>query len=327
MTMRKHPDMMTPEHTESEPQITSSEILHFNRHNEKGDKAKSEDPDALSPEGIANAFARGQQREGVSNTAVAFGSEVGPEGNERALHTALEDLAGALRIEGITGQESLQELQKAINESDGRDFGARGAIDRRLGFTLNDPEHRKGAVNAIKEKRLLKYLVEESDDKVIAAHNLEDYSYTRSAGRIAEVVKKYVGTASRWDELANDPEKHYGKVLDRFLGSHTGIVDVFLLRLVEKLKGPDERDRLIEALGGGTGFNAGEGFEIHIDTLKGQDAPRIRVQFERKGKDNESVAYHLDEEVPVEIIDELIADGKVLDEKIKASAPAETAVK
>ncbi len=321
--MRKHPEM-TPEHVENEPKITSSEVLHLNRHNEKGDKAKGEDPEALSATGIANAFKRGRERDDVSENAIAFGSEVGPKGNERALHTALMDLAGALDIEGVTGEEPLQELQQKINEHDGRTIGSRGTIDKRLGFTLNDQEYRKGVLDAMKEGKMLQYIIQESDAMVLRKNDLEDYSYTRSSGKVAEVVKKYVDASARWDELANDPEKDYGKVLERFIGSHAGIVDTFLLRLIEKLRGPEERDRLVKALDGGVGFKPGEGFEIHIDTLKGQNAPRIRVQFERKGKDGESVAYSLDEEVPVEVLDELIADKNSLDEKIEASTPVES---
>lgn len=320
---RRSNDLEMPVNFESEPIITSSELLHFGKHQMKGDPVKGENSEALGLEGMMAAFEHGKKREGVSDTAVAFGSEVGVPGNERSVHTALMDLAGALGIEGVTGKESLEELKHKINQHDKRVFGSRAAIDTRLGFVVKNASYKQENADAIRKKQLLRYLIEQSDATMLRENILEDYSYTRAAGSLAEVVKKYALISKRWDELANDPQKNYGKVLERFLGSHSGIVDSFLLRLVEKLKGPNERDKLIEALGNGKGLEHGEEFDIRIDKLTGRDEPRIRVIFQRKAPDGETVTYHLDEEVPLEVLDELIADKNLLNAKIQSEEPGE----
>jgi len=181
--------------------------------------------------------------------------------------------------------------------------------DRRLGFGLKNPEYKAAVMEASKNKSLLKFMVEKSDQMAEAVGDTESSTYSRAAANIAEVLKKYVRIAGKFDQLAQDPAKQYDKVMERFLGSHASIVDSFLCKAVEKIKGTRERDKLVAALGEGEGFKTAEGYEVSIDSLSGQDQPRVRLKFSRENDDPEK-SYELDEEVPLEVLDDIIKEGK-----------------
>lgn len=301
---------------ETENRPTSEIVLHLFRH---GPKGKGEEKERLSPEGRTLMHDLGKARGSASDTSLSYGSHIGDQGHERALLSAELEMAGALGIEGVDGTESMPELKKKIRKWDEaqiggtRGKGKRHAIDPRLGFSLGTGETGKKGYKAFTEGTYMDWALNESDQGAIEHRDNEVTTYTRASGQIAEFVERYVTASKRWDELANDPEKDYGKVLERFIGSHAGSVDLFLVRLVEKTRGAEERDKLIAALKGGN-FEPGEGFDILIDTPSGEEEPRIRIRYEKNDKDG-TVQYSFDEIVPNSALRELIEDMHMMNRK------------
>ncbi len=307
----------TPEH---EAQPSSEIVLHLFRH---GPKGKGEEKERLSPEGKFLMHELGKARGSASDTSVAYGSDVGDKGHERALLSAELEMAGALGVEGVDGTETMPELEEKIRKWDeaqlgqSRGKGKRHAIDPRLGFALGSGETGKKGYKAFVEGTYMDWAINESDRGAIEHRDNEVTTYTRASGQIAEMTERYVTAAKRWDELANDPEKDYGKVLERFIGSHAGAVDLFLVRLVEKSRGTDERDKLVAALKGGN-FEPGEGFDIVIDSIPGAEEPRIRIRYEKKDPEGKPL-YAFDETVSNDVLKELIEDMRVMNERTAES--------
>jgi hypothetical protein len=114
--------------------------------------------------------------------------------------------------------------------------------------------------------------------------------------------------APRFDQIVSDEEKKekYSDTLERFMGSHAGVIDVFLCKVVEKLKGIEERNKLVESLAN-SGFNFAEGFDVEIDVINGE--PQMRIKYS-KPKDERGEAFEIDEVVPHEILEQMIEEGK-----------------
>lgn len=301
---------------ETENRPTSEIVLHLFRH---GPKGKGEEKERLSPEGRTLMHDLGKARGSASDTSLSYGSHIGDQGHERALLSAELEMAGALGIEGVDGTESMPELEKKIRKWDEaqiggtRGKGKRHAIDPRLGFALGSGETGKKGYKAFTEGTYMDWAINESDRGAIEHHDNEVTTYTRASGQIAEMTERYVTAAKRWDDLANDPEKGYGKVLERFIGSHAGAVDLFLVRLVEKSRGTEERDKLVAALKSGN-FEPGEGFDIVIDSVPGAEEPRIRIRYEKRDSEGQPL-YAFNETVSNDVLKELIDDMHVMNRK------------
>ena len=284
---------------------SSRTLLHFFRHGEKAsDPNKTNFEQLLTKKGKLQGYEKGKKGPEAYPTAIAFGGYV-----KRAQEIAGTTMAGAKRME-ITGEESLEEIKIKLDE--GLNYGSKMGIDKNLGFYY-ESEFCKIKDDAYNESRGLKFIVEESDELAEKLGDKYSSTYLRSAGRIAKVLEKYSSIAPKFGEIISDDEKKkkYGDVLERFMGSHMGVIDVFLCRVVEKIKGRDERDRLVQMLGN-NGFDPAEGFDIEIDTLASQKEPVIRLKYNKENKDGDEV-FSFNEIIPPELIRELIDEGKLED--------------
>ncbi|MFA6553863.1 MAG: hypothetical protein WCT27_05575, partial [Patescibacteria group bacterium] len=278
---------------------SSRVLLHLERH---GDKAG----ELLSEGGKKQLFEKGKSRGKAERTAVAIGSQI-----ERAQHSAALDMAGAEGTPDVDGTESPEELRQKLDAAKGRKFGSRVGTDPRLGFSVGGPEYKTPIVKAFGEKQGLKFLVEDSDKLAKLVDEKEGLTYANAAGSVAGVLEKYTKVAGNFDKIISDDSKReeYGKVLERFLGSHAGVVDAFLTKLVERIKGPAERDKLVEILGHGAGFDTGEGFDVEIDNLPGQSEPQVRVKYSKQDKEGKDL-FEFDEIIPQDLLKQLVEEGK-----------------
>jgi len=287
----------TPENKERMSKI----LLHFMRHGEKG-KVQPGQTDYevhLTPEGRKKAKAAAK----VTNLkqAMSVGSP-----RERAQETAAFLMAGA--EDDITGAESFDELKAKLNE--GLTTNAtRVFSDKRLDFTLDDKTP-LGAkeMEAYLGKRWMPFLINESDKLAVELGDNETSTYSRMAGVIAEIVEKYAKVSDRWHELVNDEKKQYEEMMERFLGSHQGVTESFLAKVVEKTKGAEERDRFVKAVNN-QGFDFLEGFDVEIDKKGESEKPAIKIRYRKADKEGKEV-FNFDEEVPAEVIEEIIKEGE-----------------
>lgn len=85
--------------------------------------------------------------------------------------------------------------------------------------------------------------------------------------------------------------------MERYLGTHAGISESFVAKILEKTKGIDERDAFVKNLG--SSFKETEGMRIEI-VNKGKEQ-RFFLSYEINGK---SVSMEIDSSVLYGIISE-----------------------
>ena len=90
--------------------------------------------------------------------------------------------------------------------------------------------------------------------------------------------------------------------MKRFFGSHQGVLESFLAKLIEKTKGIEERNKFVEVLNN-QGFDFAEGFEVDIKNKElGEPTIHLLYKKEKEGK----TIFEFDEDLPKEIIDSLV---------------------
>ncbi|MEK7586299.1 MAG: hypothetical protein AAB453_00295 [Patescibacteria group bacterium] len=274
----------------------SSKIeLKFFRHDEKGKAGEGETDNEvlLTPAGRQHAKSQAELYD--ISQAVAFGSP-----RLRAQETAGFTMAG--NLENVTGEETLEELKEKIDK--GLGYGTKLATDKRLDFNSNfaTPYGQK-ALGAFKSGRYLKFLVEESDRVAEETNDEESSTYNRQAGAIASILKKYLSISPRFDKLVKDEAKDYEKEMYRFFGTHQGVAESFLIKVVEKMKGVGERNKLVSLLN--QGFDYFEGFTVEVLTNNEQAEPVIKINYSKKGAKSED-DFIFNEIIPKEIVDEIV---------------------
>lgn len=281
------------EQKEIRENITSAIDLKFVRHGEKESvKGKPDEDIELTEKGRAQAVQKSEDKD--ISQSVAFGSP-----RKRTQQTAGFMMAG--QLEEITGKESIEELKEKLNKE--LRMGSKIGIDKRLDFNIDfSTESGKRALEAFSKGEYLKFLVEQSDALAESLEDNDAETYSRMAGRVAEIIKKYITIAPRWDKLVRDESRNYEDTLRRFLGTHQGIGESFLAKVIERTKGKDERGAFVSALNN-QGFDFAEGFDVKIQTREGEN-PEIHISFkkERDGK----VVFEYDEIIPEEVIESLI---------------------
>lgn len=276
---------------------TSKIVLKFFRHSIKEDDPKKTDQEiSLTPEGKMFAKSRSSAETNVAQS-VAFGSP-----RVRIQETAALVMAGAQ--DDITGTETLDELRGKLDTDLAK--GTKIGVSDLLDFTVDDTSaFGKIFFTAYREGRYLEFIVQESDQMAVELQDSVNDTYSRMASRIALIVKKYVSITPRFDALVTDPSKHYTDTMERFLGTHQGVAESFLAKVIEKTKGVSERDRLVAVLGN-RGFDFAEGFGMDIRSFANGER-KLHLTFKKEKGGAESFVF--DEDVPMEMIDEIVSEG------------------
>jgi broad specificity phosphatase PhoE len=281
---------------ESKEQWTSKIVLSFFRHGEAEEAKEKRDVDIrLTQRGREQAIEKSEEGTDISKS-VAIGSP-----RERAQETAGFVMAG--RKEGITDKETLKKLVGKLG------FESKMRIDEKLDFPIpKNEEFRKRTSESFEKGEWLKFLVEESDKLAEKYNEKEGLSYSLAASNVAEIIKKHFKIFSRWSESVKKKEKHFD-TFKRFLGTHQGVGECFLAKIIE-LKGEEKkrgegikrRDEFVKALDN-QGFDYVEGFDVEI--LKKEDKePIIKIDYTKK--ENNKVIFEIHEEIDKEFLDKLI---------------------
>jgi hypothetical protein len=271
--------------------------LHFFRHGEaERDPNKTNQAFDLSGEGRKQGMEKSNMIGGERNLdqSVAFGSP-----RKRAQQTAGLAMAGGF-FDSVTGNESLEELQEKIDKD--IKVGSKIGIDSRLDFHLdkNTPFGREAYEAVFTNHDYLKFLVNRSDQLAIETNDEKASTYSRHARDMAEIVEKYVKVGKQWNKLVASG-KYADNKLERFLGTHGGVAESFLLKVIEKTKGIEERNKLLELMP--HQFDYAEGLDITL-VDKGSDQ-LIRVSFKKEDKNDSKKNFIFDEEVPLKIIEDI----------------------
>ena len=283
-------------------EIFSEIKLHFFRHGEQfKDPTKSDPEYELSETGRKQGMEKAQaikEKPNLRQTMV-YGSP-----RKRSQQTAAFAMAGEA-LDDIVGDESLQELKAKLDRD--ISYGSKVMSDSRLDFFMDkNTPFGKVAFDAFAvKKQYLKFLAEDSDRLAEELHDEKGSTYSRQARGVAEIVKKYLGVSNRWTELVQSG-KYQDPKLERFLGSHGGVTESFLLKIVEKTKGVAERDRWISLMP--NGFDFTEGFDITIVNQGEGKEPVLRVSYKKMDEKEPENNFEFDEDVPLAVIEE-IADA------------------
>jgi hypothetical protein len=289
----------TPEYQEAKKEFSSRIVLSIFRHSDK-EKALPGQADTevlLTGKGRDIALERSslfKLPDSSLQQAVAFGSP-----RKRTQETAALVMGGT---ETFSGEETLDQLQQKIDQ--GKKFGSKLSVDHRLDFTLDKSPYGDELMKSFKEGRFIDFLVHESDERATELGDAKSTTYSRQAAKVAEVVKKYIEIAPRFDALVQD--KKYEKNMQRFMGTHQSVGEAFLAKVIEKTQGKDARDAFVKEIEPGFGFV--EGFKIEIQNVPGKAVPEVAVHFERPAEGvKEGIA--LSERVPVSLLNEIIDEG------------------
>ncbi|MEI6650108.1 MAG: hypothetical protein WCL23_01590 [Candidatus Moraniibacteriota bacterium] len=341
---RLHPIEQVPEKTpesvewkgvekEKVRKYSSRTRLSFFRHGDKAKPAEGQTADSvlLSEKGRGEAVAASNPETNVRQS-IAFGST-----KPRAEQTAAFKMAGS--EDAITGDETLDELkakfdaalaQEAVDagvvsqEALDNGFelnGKKTGVDSRLDFALDmKGEYGTAMVKSIGEKRYLSFLIEQSDALAEQLGNTTDSRYSDFVSNIAEVLVKYAKVEKNWDQLvaqdafrvaSGKESKGYTETLERFFGSHQGIGESFLAKLIETTKGVEERNAFVESLGN-VGFGDVEGFTVDIMTVPGEDEPVVNIAFTKEyvKADGTASTFVFNEDVPLQTIAGFVKEKK-----------------
>lgn len=287
-----------PESKEHEPKPTTRVVLEIMRHGkrEKGATPQADaNPDLrLTQAGREQATAKGEALDPQTEVALGWGSS-----RTRAQETAYRTM---LANEDILPTDTFEQIEEKIAQE--LPYGKKMIVDDRLGFGDGGPIE-AALMKAFTEKRFLPWVVSESDREAIAAGDTVSPTLTRNAGNIAEIVRRYATVGNNFEKLVaqDDTEKYAatGNRLERYLGTHQGIAESFLAKVLELTKGEEARDEFVRSVG--TGFGETEGVRVEIVNQEGNQ--EIIMTYTLKDAENgdhqESVRFTAD------LLDQIIA--------------------
>jgi len=242
------------------------------------------------------------------NQSIAYGSP-----RMRASETAMRAMIGDNKDIGDPSnsyKEVLGELNKDIK------VGSKVGVDEKLNYII-DQEEKTGIllVKAITKQEGMDWLVHESDKCALENNDSNTDTYSALAKNIALIIKKYYKASDRWSNISKDPEK---SELSRYMGTHGMIVESFVSKVIEKIRGLEVRDDFLNSIGS-NGFDFVEGPKITISNKNNNK--EIVIEYQKIKEDGSYFMFN--ELVGSEILEEIIEEGQLLKEEIK-KAPNES---
>lgn len=289
-----------PEAEHFEPSIR----LEFFRHDEK-EKASTaglrpgDEQVRLTKQGREHSTEVGKTKDPHPEVGVAYGSP-----RERSMEAALRQL---LANEDVAPEDTLEDVRGKIGEE--LKHGKKEVVSEKLNFNWNGSEvfNKTAYDRAFGPKDSLVFLREESDDLVKQLGDMESTSYSRGAANIAELVQKYFEILPQWERIAEQKPELYAQFkneLQRFFGSHQDVLELFLMKVIEKNDGPEGVEKFLASLPDKNGFGYSQGYSIKIS--QGED-----------GRPSAVITYNNEEwELTPEMLKEIIDERDALDREI-----------
>lgn len=293
----------SPEYERMPPHIR----LEFFRHDEKSVPTTSgERPNdrtvRLTDAGRRNATAVGKRKQPRAEVAVAYGSE-----RERSSETALRQMLANEDV--VTPEMSLEAMRTVIDQQ--LKVGRKDAVSKNLDFTFEGNQTYRDTYmeRYLKSKDALVFAWKESDQLARRLKDETSSTYSRFAGNVAELVDKYVRILPRWQEIAAEhPEKYAASnfELQRFFGSHQGVIEPLVMKVIEKTQGAPAVEAFINTLPDKNGFGSSQGFSVDIADEGGSPHMTVRCNDQQWT-------------VTPEVLSEIIGERDALNQEIRAA--------
>lgn len=282
-------------------------VLHFMRHGkpESLQEGSTDEERHLSNEGVQQARSKAKEQQKLDQS-IAYGSP-----RLRSQETAGYVMAGDSLGENVEPKDIKDILNENIR------FGSKIGSKELLNFNVGSSAFSKEAEKSYEDGRYLDFIIKESDALAERLRDKEATTLSVQAGNIAEIVKKYVEASSQWNKLVNDPEKKYEENLERFFGSHQGVIESFLYKIVNDNK--VKADIIAHSLSHKGGFDFVEGLTIDIVQKDSSEEPEIILEFSKKTEDG--LNFQLKEKITMEKINKVINEKSEHFQKIVARTP------
>lgn len=221
----------------------------------------------LTEDGRLQASEAGKSMSPQPEVAVAMGSL-----KERALETSLRHMFA--NEDSITPEMSLEDMRALADANLVK--GHKHAMIEELDFNLSGtPEFNQEADNRyLNAKDYVAFMFRESDNLALELGDESSSTLSRMAANIAKIIQKYEKILPNWqratEQTSEDGQGKYAEYdnqMQRFLGTHGGVPESFLLRVIQKIDGAEAAETFLQELtekGQGNGFNFSEGYSIVI---------------------------------------------------------------
>lgn len=307
---------------ENEPVVTSRVLLDFMRHGKREkdpDPALDGGPSArLTAEGRAQVDAKGRELGAQTEVALGWGSP--------RIRTQETGYRAMLAGKGIEPDDTLEKIEERVAQGKEETFeeeGVRGLgtfgkkmiASPLLDFHDKGPIAEEG-VAAYRAGNYMGWVIQESDASARAKKDQGSSTYTRIAGNVAEIILRYTKVGTNFNRIAShkDIYKEFGNQLERYLGTHMGISESFVAKVLEETRGMGIRDAFLQSVGGG--FSETEGVRIEI-VNKGTEQTiimRYAVKDPTGGSNREEQV-----EIGKDILEKIIAERDLFDKEITDS--------
>jgi hypothetical protein len=205
--------------------------------------------------------------------AVAFGSP-----RIRTQETAMLMMTG--QENEIDGTETIEELKEKLNKD--LKVGSKIGVDERLNFAdSNDTPVGRALNDAYARGEYVKFMVQESDKLAKEVNDESGVNYSAKAAQIAQIIQKYIGIVPQWQKLVSDESKDYTDTLERYMGTHAGVQEAFLAKLLEVTQGVEVRDEFVAKYP--NSFDYIQGFEVDITKDSDKD-PVLQISINIEGE-------------------------------------------
>lgn len=281
---------------EKEKTIETRVVLEFFRHGKRDkDDTKSDVEIRLNQEGRQMSKDKGRELKPQAEVSLALGSQL-----QRAQETSLR-----VMLPEIDSDASLEEINEIIRQE--QKVGKKLIVDSRLGYNLSGSSG-KESTKAFEEKRYLSHMIEQSDQLAIEMKDGISSTYIRHAGDIAEIIYRYLKIGNNFNRIVVKQKNKYDKLgnqLERYLGTHSGITEMFLAKIIERIMGMRDRDEFIRSLNGG--FKETEGMRVEI--INDGNEQKINTQYQINGNIENLI-------IDKQILESIINERAEFEEKI-----------
>lgn len=295
--------------SEIKPELETKIVLHFFRHGAKDtDPSKKNEEQLLTEVGRSQADEKGREIKPDPKTTLTYASPR-PRTQETALRALLAESGETTVNDDLTKLEELahSDLAKAKIPN-----AKKLVIDERLNFTEKGGPASNNLMTAFKEKRLLRWTVESSDQEMLETGDKITSSYSRVAGNVAELVKHYtdIGNTFYQSKIRKQENDKLSKEelisFERLFGTHQLIPESFICKVLEKTQGHEAVEKFLASIKD-FAFAELQGFDLEVtNSAQGQE---IKMTFPM-GQENQTIIFK------AELLDEIIGEKEALEKMI-----------